>query len=76
MNGTSMATPNVTGTLLLIQEHFSKLNVENTIKVATLKAIVINTLHEAGDNPGPDYKSGWGLLNGFGAAKAINFIEK
>ncbi|MDY3363077.1 S8 family serine peptidase [Riemerella anatipestifer] len=71
MSGTSMASPNVTGSLLLLQEHyFKKFNAH--MKSATLKALAIATANEAGEAPGPDYASGWGLLNAFDAAKAIS----
>ncbi|MEC5394295.1 T9SS-dependent choice-of-anchor J family protein [Bergeyella sp. RCAD1439] len=72
MSGTSMASPNVTGSLVLLQEHYSKLNNKKMMKAATLKALVIATANEAGAASGPDYSSGWGLLNAFEAAKTIS----
>lgn len=69
--GTSMAAPNVTGSLLLLQEHYKNLN-GNHMKAATLKALAIATANEAGNAPGPDYRSGWGLLNTYNAAQAIS----
>lgn len=62
MSGTSMATPNVTGSLALLQEHYHNLH-GNYIKAATLKGLAIHTADEAGGSPGPDYQFGWGLLN-------------
>ncbi|MDD1524142.1 S8 family serine peptidase [Riemerella anatipestifer] len=76
LSGTSMASPNVTGSLLLLQEHYSKLNAGNMMKAATLKALAIATANEAGAAPGPDYASGWGLLNAFDAAKTISLNGK
>ncbi len=76
MSGTSMASPNVTGSLALLQEHYSKLNTGLFMKAATLKALAIHTAHEAGDAPGPDYKHGWGLLNAFKAAQTISVKDK
>jgi hypothetical protein len=70
-NGTSMASPNVAGSLLLIQEHYYNLN-EKYLLAASLKALVIHTADEAGDAPGPDYSFGWGLLN---SAKAVEMIS-
>jgi len=72
MNGTSMASPNVTGTLTLIQQHYKNLNSSNFMRAATLRALVIHTADEAGSNNGPDYAFGWGLVN---AEKAVNAIS-
>jgi|AntDeeMinimDraft_5_1070356.scaffolds.fasta_scaffold01345_9 hypothetical protein len=71
-NGTSMASPNVAGSLLLLQELGSDLNDGQFLKSATLKAIAIHTARETGDNIGPDPRFGWGLLNtGAGAQLMI-----
>ena len=70
-NGTSMATPSVTGSLLLLQEYYSKLHNENFMRAATLKGLAIHTANEAGNAAGPDYKFGCGLMNTQGAAEVI-----
>lgn len=71
--GTSMATPNVSGSLLLLQQHWENLNgVSNYMRAATLKALAIHTADEAGPAPGPDYSFGWGLLNTLTAAEVIS----
>jgi len=72
-NGTSMASPNVAGTLALLQQHYQNNNGGTSMRAATLKALAINTADECGDYPGPDYKFGWGLLN---AQKAAQLITK
>ena len=72
-SGTSMAAPNVTGSLFLLQEFYSQKNAGAFMKAATLKALAIHTATEAGINDGPDYQYGWGLLN---AEKAANIINK
>lgn len=70
--GTSMATPNVTGSLVLLQEHYENLNGSgNFMRAATLKALAIHTTDEAGSADGPDYAFGWGLLNTRKAAEVI-----
>jgi hypothetical protein len=69
-SGTSMATPNVTGSLVLLQELYNQQN-STYMRSATLKALAIATADEAGGTPGPDYKFGWGLLNAEAAAKTI-----
>lgn len=70
MSGTSMATPNVSGSLLLLQEHYNNINSEFML-ASTLRAIALHTADEAGNNPGPDYRFGWGLLNTERAAQVI-----
>lgn len=70
-SGTSMASPNVTGTLLLVQQHYKNLNSGTFMRSATLRGLVIHTADEAGSADGPDYRFGWGLLN---AEKAANLI--
>jgi hypothetical protein len=71
-NGTSMATPNTSGTLALLQQHYQNTHSGNPMRSATLKALITNTADECGDNPGPDYQFGWGLLNAEKAALLIS----
>ena len=70
ISGTSMSTPNVAGTLALLQE-LNKKTTGSFLKSATLKGLAIHTTNEAGIGPGPDYKFGWGLMNARGAAELI-----
>ncbi|MDR6193133.1 S8 family serine peptidase [Siphonobacter sp. SORGH_AS_0500] len=70
LSGTSMASPNVSGSLFLLQELYSQQNNNQFMRSSTLKGLVIHTADEAG-NKGPDYTYGWGLLNMEKAAKAI-----
>lgn len=69
ISGTSMASPNVMGTLLLLQQHYKNTN-QNFMKAATLKAVACHTADDAG-LAGPDAVFGWGLLNAKKAAEAI-----
>lgn len=71
-SGTSMASPNVTGSLLLLQQHYNVLHPGNFMRASTLKALAIHTADEAGSEEGPDYKFGWGLLNAAKAAQVIS----
>ncbi len=68
--GTSMSSPNVAGTLLLLQQHYNNLK-GSFMRASTLRGLAIHTADEAGSALGPDYKFGWGLLN---AEKAANLI--
>jgi PKD repeat protein len=70
ISGTSMATPSVTGSLLLVQQHYNNLK-GKYMRSASLKGLTIHTADEAGSAPGPDYKFGWGLVN---TAKAVKLI--
>ncbi|MDN5213267.1 BspA family leucine-rich repeat surface protein [Fulvivirgaceae bacterium BMA12] len=67
--GTSMAAPNVTGSLLLLQQHYNNLN-DSFMRAATLKGLALHTADDAGI-PGPDAIFGWGLLNAKAAAQEI-----
>ena|SRR5690554_275100 len=61
LSGTSMASPNVAGSLLLLQEYYYQLH--NTyMRSATIKGLVCHTAVDPG-TPGPDAKFGWGLLD-------------
>src|SRR5690625_19656 len=69
LSGTSMSSPNVTGSLLLLQEHYN--NINNTfMRAATLKGLALHTADDAGP-VGPDAIWGWGLLNAKRAAETI-----
>jgi subtilisin-like proprotein convertase family protein len=67
--GTSMSSPNVMGTLLLVQQHYKNLT-NGFMKAATLKGLACHTADDAGA-VGPDAKFGWGLLN---AKKAVETL--
>jgi subtilisin-like proprotein convertase family protein len=67
--GTSMASPNVCGTLLLLQQHHNNLK-GAFMKAATLKGLALHTADDT-DVVGPDANTGWGLLNAKAAAEAI-----
>jgi subtilisin-like proprotein convertase family protein len=69
-DGTSMAAPGVTGSLILLQQYYNE-TYGNFIKSATLKGLALHTADEAGNNTGPDYAFGWGLLNTAAAAQTI-----
>lgn len=71
LQGTSMASPGVAGSLLLLQELSSDLNNGAFLRASTLKAIVINTVLQADAVPGPNPRYGWGLMSTANAAQLM-----
>lgn len=70
-SGTSMSSPNLSGSLNLLVQHYEATHGGTTPLSSTMKAILIQTADEAGPNPGPDYMFGWGLMNTLKAAQLI-----
>lgn len=75
LSGTSMASPQASGSLLLLQEAYSKQNNGQLMLASTLKGLALHTAFDAG-NAGPDYIYGWGLLDMEKAAKVILNTDK
>ena len=69
-SGTSMATPNVVGSIMLLQHYVNSLFSGHVLRASTIKAIVIHTADDIG-NSGPDYINGWGLVNVKAAADLV-----
>ncbi|HLD78147.1 MAG TPA: S8 family serine peptidase, partial [archaeon] len=67
LSGTSMASPGVTGALALFHEAYKAAHAGNDPNVATDKAVLIHTAVDQ-NNTGPDYSTGYGLVN---ATKAV-----
>lgn len=61
-SGTSMASPQVAGSLLLLQQLYSRTNKGQFMRSASLKGLALHTALDL-DVAGPDYKTGWGVLN-------------
>ena len=68
--GTSMASPGIAGTALLLQQYYKSIN-PTYMRAATLKGLLMHTADEAGLDRGPDYSFGWGLANAERAADVI-----
>lgn len=68
--GTSMASPAVAGSCILLQQHYNNLN-SNFMRSSSLKGLVMHSAKEAGFYDGPDYEYGWGLVDAAAAATII-----
>ena len=69
-SGTSTASANVSGTLILLQELYYRRS-NNFMRSATLKGLVLHTADKPAGKNGPNYEYGWGLLNAEKAARII-----
>jgi subtilisin-like proprotein convertase family protein len=69
--GTSMASPNVAGSLLLLQQYYNE-TFGVFMKAATLKGLALHTADDV-EMVGPDANTGWGLMN---TKKAVETITK
>jgi len=69
ISGTSMSSPNVCGSLLLLQQHYNNTN-GVFMKAATLKGLALHTADDT-NVLGPDANTGWGLMNTKVAAETI-----
>ncbi|MAP54295.1 S8 family serine peptidase [Altibacter sp.] len=69
LTGTSMSAPNVSGSLLLLQDHYFDLNA-TFMRAATLKGLALHTADDVAPT-GPDANTGWGQMNTKAAAEAI-----
>lgn len=72
MSGTSMATPGVAGTMALVYQRYKETHGGNRPLSAFMRALACNTAYDLG-NPGPDYKYGYGEING---ARAVEVMEQ
>jgi hypothetical protein len=69
-SGTSMATPNISGSTALLVDYFGKRFPGHFLRSSSLRALLINSADDRG-NAGPDYQYGWGLVNIRAAAAII-----
>ncbi|AZQ43839.1 fibronectin type III domain-containing protein [Nonlabens ponticola] len=69
ITGTSMASPNVMGSLLLLQQLHNE-TAGSYMRAATVKGLALHTADDAG-MVGPDPIYGWGLMNTKKAAEVI-----
>jgi len=74
ISGTSMATPNATGSAALLVSYWERLFPGQALRASTLKGLIIHTATDRG-NPGPDYQYGWGLVNVKAAADVLKSYQ-
>jgi hypothetical protein len=70
ISGTSMATPGVSGTSVLLYQRYKQLNANAEPPSTLIKNIICNGAQDLG-NAGPDYKFGFGRINALTAVKIL-----
>ncbi|MBE0640714.1 MAG: S8 family serine peptidase, partial [Bacteroidales bacterium] len=73
-SGTSMSCPGTSGTMLQLYHAYRNLNGGADPKGGLMKAILMNSADDI-DNPGPDFKTGWGRINALKAVEAIEDVR-
>ena len=68
--GTSGASPGIAGISAQLYEVYGEFNGGELPESALIKATLLNTANDAG-NVGPDFKFGWGIVNGLRAGKLL-----
>ncbi len=68
--GTSMASPGVSGVLATLYQAYKDNNNQAEPDGGLMKALLLNNAQDIG-NPGPDFKHGYGRINAYRSAKAI-----
>ena len=69
-SGTSFSAPLVAGVMGMLHQAYADNNDGDTAEAALLKTIMLNTADDLGQ-PGPDFIYGWGNMNAYRSALAI-----
>lgn len=69
ISGTSMATPSVTGAALLLHQLYQR-HTGDALRASSMKGLLIHTADDL-DGVGPDFRTGFGLVNAEAAAQQI-----
>lgn len=70
-NGTSMATPNVTGSVALLTELYKSLTSNSTIRSATMRGLLCLTANNNLADSKPSYSLGYGVVDAKAAAQYL-----
>jgi hypothetical protein len=70
LQGTSMATPNASGSAVLVIDYFNRKFPGHFLRSPSVRALLMSTAHELGHS-GPDYRFGWGLIDVLAASKVV-----
>lgn len=68
--GTSGASPGIAGVAAQLYQAYRELNNDEMPEAALIKATMLNTANDYG-NRGPDFRFGWGMVNGLRAVKLL-----
>lgn len=71
LTGTSMSCPGVSGTMAQLYHAYRDLNSGQDPPSALMKAVLLNSADDLG-NSGPDYRFGYGRINGL---RAVKYLE-
>ncbi len=74
-NGTSTATPVISGSAALLVEYYNRLFPGQYMRSCMLKGLIISSADDLGPS-GPDYRNGWGLINAQAAAELLRLHQQ
>ncbi|MEI6971742.1 MAG: S8 family serine peptidase [bacterium] len=70
LSGSSMSVAAASGSAILLTEYYNRLMPGRRMLASTIKGLMINTADDI-DAAGPDYKTGWGLVNAGAACEHL-----
>ncbi|NQV32021.1 MAG: S8 family serine peptidase, partial [Phycisphaeraceae bacterium] len=70
VTGTSFSCPSASGSAILLVQFYDRLFPGEAMRASTLKGLLLHTADDLMD-PGPDYQTGWGLINVEAAAQVM-----
>lgn len=70
VSGTSFSCPSASGSAILLVQYYDRLFEGQAMRASTLKGLLLHTADDLA-RPGPDYQTGWGLINVEAAAQLM-----